>query len=361
MTDGRIFDYPDLWQYLAGAGKPVVLYGMGDGADKVISALGRVGVIPSAVFASDEFVRGQYFHDMRVMKYSEIKEAFGNPIILVSFASALPDVKKRIIKIAEECELYIPDVPVVGGELYNGDFEKNNAGRLDRIREMLCDDYSRALFDDMRIYKRYGTVEQLFRRTYDSLCEMMTEKLETSNVTDALDLGAYTGDTASDMARVFPKLRRLTALEPDPHSFRRLSENVRNLSVSYPDLTVSSYNYAAWSCDTILDFKKGGSRSSKLGCGSKTVQVRACSCDGLLGGEKLDFAKMDVEGAEREALIGMEKMISSEKPALCVSVYHKSRDLFELCEQISALCNSYKFSLSRLDCFPAWDLYLWAT
>ena len=42
-----------LWQYLKNAGRPVVLYGTGDGADKVLARLAAEGITVSAVFASD--------------------------------------------------------------------------------------------------------------------------------------------------------------------------------------------------------------------------------------------------------------------------------------------------------------------
>ena len=50
---------PSLWERLQSVQKPLVLYGMGDGADKLFAALGELGLTPSGVFASDDFVRGR--------------------------------------------------------------------------------------------------------------------------------------------------------------------------------------------------------------------------------------------------------------------------------------------------------------
>ena len=61
-----------LWEYLKTADRPVVLYGTGDGADKVLDILADVGVPVSGIFASDEFVRGQQFRGFTVRKYSEL-------------------------------------------------------------------------------------------------------------------------------------------------------------------------------------------------------------------------------------------------------------------------------------------------
>lgn len=52
-------DEISVWERLKNCGKTVVLYGMGDGADKVLAAFDRYGINASAVIASDDFVRGQ--------------------------------------------------------------------------------------------------------------------------------------------------------------------------------------------------------------------------------------------------------------------------------------------------------------
>ena len=55
----RIFQNQSVWDWFKSCRLPVVLYGMGDGADKVIAAFERYGIEISAVMASDGFVRGQ--------------------------------------------------------------------------------------------------------------------------------------------------------------------------------------------------------------------------------------------------------------------------------------------------------------
>ncbi len=60
MDFRRFFeDKTSVWEFFQNCGKPVVLYGMGDGADKVLNAFAYYGIEVSGVFASDGFVRGQ--------------------------------------------------------------------------------------------------------------------------------------------------------------------------------------------------------------------------------------------------------------------------------------------------------------
>ena len=70
-----------LWNYLQTATKPIVIYGMGDGAIKIMNACESYGIKISAMFASDEYVRGHSFMGFVVHKLSEIEQMYDDFII----------------------------------------------------------------------------------------------------------------------------------------------------------------------------------------------------------------------------------------------------------------------------------------
>jgi hypothetical protein len=74
--------------------------------------------------------------------------------------------------------------------------------------------------------------------------------------------------------------------------------------------------------------------------------------------ERVDYIKYDVEGAEREALIGSHDTIIRCMPTLLVSLYHRSRDIFELINYIKNNYPDYTLFLRRLRCLPAWEIDL---
>ena len=76
------------WEELKEAKLPIVLYGMGDGADRILTALAAHGLQAAGVFASDEFVRGQVFHSFPVLRYEEAKRRFGPMLVLLAFGAA---------------------------------------------------------------------------------------------------------------------------------------------------------------------------------------------------------------------------------------------------------------------------------
>ena len=74
--------------------------------------------------------------------------------------------------------------------------------------------------------------------------------------------------------------------------------------------------------------------------------------------DKVDYIKYDVEGAEREALLGSHETITKYSPTLLVSLYHRSRDIFELINYVKNNYPDYSLFLRRLRCLPAWEIDL---
>ena len=112
MNTDEMLRLNDLWQRLKNTDKPIVLYGQGDGADKIINECERHGIIISGVFASDDFVRHQTFRGFTVCSYGELKAEFGDVVVLLAFGTHRPEVMDNVKKIMEEQEVFAPDVPV---------------------------------------------------------------------------------------------------------------------------------------------------------------------------------------------------------------------------------------------------------
>lgn len=365
---------PDLWHYLkarADDGTAIVMYGMGNGADKILAVCDGKGIAVSDFFASDGFVRGHSFHGKTVLSYSDVKAKYGTDgmIILLSFASSRPEVLENIHRISSECELYAPDVPVFGNNLFDGDFYEKNRSLISAARELLRDDKSKKVFDDIIDFKLTGRID-ILRRYESDTKSALTDILNCQCFCRTADLGAYNGDSIRELLSVAGNVTDVIAFEPDSRNFRKLGEYAESVA----DVNIHPINAGAWSERGVLEFDDSGNRNANLSQntsdilqgGAKKIKLRQISVDTLdarareLGFDSLDYIKYDVEGSEREALIGSERLIRSSAPALLVSLYHRSEDIFELPLLIAKMQPRYRLFLRRSAGIPAWDINLYA-
>ena len=350
----------DLWHYLAESSRPIVMYGMGNGADKIIAVCEKYGIEIADFFASDGFVRGHSFHGKTVISYSAMKEKYEgqSPIVLLSFASSLPDVMALFKKVGGECELYAPDVPVFGDTLFTMDFFEQNRAEFEEVYEMLADEESKRIYENVIKYKLSGDIRYLWESESDKR-EVYEDLLDCKSIKSYLDLGAYNGDTIREMLFYNPSLERAIALEPDSRNFRKLSEYANGAKID-----TKCINAGAWSECTTLLFDASGNRNagivSKGNIVSKIKEASVVSVDFVLGGESIDYIKYDVEGSEREALLGSAETIKAHAPKLLVSLYHRSEDMFSLPKLVMQLNPQYSLYLRRFPYIPAWDLNLYA-
>ena len=354
----------DVWDKLKAAVKPIVLYGMGDGAVKILNIFQRLGIKTAGIFASDEFVRGHSFLGYKIYTYSDICKKYDDFIIITAFATSLPRVMDRIYTLAQKHELYAPDVPVAGGDLFNMEFYLSNLKKIDAARDLLEDKKSIEIYNDIIDYRLSGDVSLLQKTS----CEKIEswEILNPQNFTSYADIGAYNGDTIREILTVSDNIDHIVALEPDSRNFKKLVNYINENACRFSGINVELHNTAAWNENTVLPFDIRGGRNSKPADKSNAyVTVKAEKLDSILHGStlrgrKIDYIKYDVEGAEAEALQGSESTIKKYSPSLTVSIYHRPGDIFNLIEYVHDLNPKYKLYIRRFPYIPAWDLNLYA-
>ena len=377
----------DLWTCLANAhreGRPIVMYGMGNGADKILAVCEHYGIAVSDFFASDGFVRGHSFHGKTVLSFSDVCEKYGtdNLIVLLSFASSRPEVLSLIESVAARCELYAPDVPVCGEELFDRAFYNAHSDEIAAARSLFADEESRRVYDGIIEYKLTGCID-ILRATESSPAAAYRDILHAERFATAADLGAYNGDSIRELRTYAPSLTHAIAMESDRRNYRKLTEYAESLREAGDPLRVWALNEGAWSEPTVLTFHDSGNRNAGV-CKApaaktasplpstadnkffgKVVEVTVNALDNVIAATvgtdtRIDYVKYDVEGAEREALLGSRNTILRDSPALLVSAYHRSADLFSLPLLVHDLNPNYRLYLRRTAGIPAWDINLYA-
>lgn len=340
----------DLWYKLSKTQKPIVLYGMGNGAEKVIKYLNIFGKTPDGVFASDDFVRGQEFLGYKVKKYSDFVKEYGNFVVLVAFGTQVPDVISNILRIAEEQETYAPNVPLFGEGLFDYAFFDNHFTELETVYNNLADEKSQNVFLDICNYNLSGKICYLMNACSEKY--EIFDLLDLNNYETYLDLGAYNGDTVIEFAEITKdKYKQILAVEPDGKNFKKLLANTEN----YHDIT--HINFGIWQENTELFFSSKAGRNSALSLkGNRSVQCLTIDeIQDKYAQADISYIKMDVEGVERQAIIGGENTIIHNKPKMAVSAYHRNEDLYLLPLLLWQYNSNYKIYFRHQLYIPGWE------
>ena len=155
-----------------------------------------------------------------------------------------------------------------------------------------------------------------------------------------VDCGGFDGETAARFAnRVNGKYKKIIIFEPEEPKKELIQRNLSGYKYDF-------YSYGLWSSDTILKFDARGDCASSIDeLGDTEIAVK--TLDGMIFQDAPTFIKMDIEGAETEALKGCRKIIEEYKPKLAICIYHKPEDLFEIPIMIKEMCPEYKLTIRQ--------------
>lgn len=133
---------------------------------------------------------------------------------------------------------------------------------------------------------------------------------------------------------------KIYAFEPDRVSYERCLEIKRQ----YPNVKLELFNSGLWSSNMKIGFTGEGEAGSRILNDNALNTIDTVSLDSVVK-DKVTFIKMDIEGAELEALKGSQNIIKQYRPKLAVCVYHKREDIIEIPRYIKSLVPEYHLYL----------------
>ena len=339
-----------VWEKLKNTSEPIIMYGTGNGADKVLDILESMGVSIDGVTASSGFVRERFFRGFPVKPIEYFEEKLEKFTIIITFGSSIPEVMGNIYNLSEKHNVLVPCVPVIGDEICDENFIKRNIEKIERAYSLMADETSRKVFKGYYDFVFSGELKYLKEITTDEN-EVYENIISFSSNETFVDIGAYRGDTVeSFVKRVNGKYSKIIAAEPDKKTYNKLLANCENLE------KFTSINCAVTGFDGEIGFSQAGGRQSAIG-GSDLI--KSLSLKTLCDDSAPSFIKIDSEGCEKEILIGGESVLKEIKPKLNVAAYHKFCDVFELALLINEINPDYKIYLRHHPYIPAWDTLIY--
>jgi FkbM family methyltransferase len=180
-------------------------------------------------------------------------------------------------------------------------------------------------------------------------CQLAGHVIEAEAGDTIIDAGGCYGDTALYFSHKAGPAGKV-------YSFEFMADNVaifnRNMSLN-PQLAhnIELIIRPLWSASDVKLYMEGNGPGACVTPMRKRVsahEVSTLSIDDLVQQEclpRIDFIKMDIEGAELHALRGAVRTIQRYRPKLAISVYHRLRDFWTIPQWIEGLDLGYHFYL----------------
>ena len=172
-----------------------------------------------------------------------------------------------------------------------------------------------------------------------------------------IDAGGWNGSTTNNF---FQWLRnnggcngRSIIFEPHPVQYNVCKDNFQGCD------NVKIENKGLWHKKETIRFSKEGQGSRISPNGEEVIETVSLDEYFENGKEPVTFIKMDIEGAELNALKGAERTIKKYKPKLAICIYHKPEDIWEIPSLLLDFVPDYKFYI-RHYFFSNFDTILYA-
>lgn len=313
-------------------GKRIYVYGRGHAALSLLPELKSDTrlVISGVVDSTSE--TGEKFAGLPVFSISDIPDENDVAIYIAT------GVREYTLEILEELKAFqkafvISRNPAYGPGKYDiarlSAEESKDKDIIQYVGSQLADEESIRVFDNLIRYRVTNEI-QLLKDSFETSHRQYfpgADILSSSQNEVFLDAGGYNGETSIEFADwVQRKYRRIYILEADSFMNEITKENIRLSGLK----NVEVVRKGAWSASGILHFKNDISTGSSHIDENGGVAIETISIDELLDGSEASYIKMDIEGAEYEALLGASKTIEKFRPKLAISIYHKEDDLWKL-------------------------------
>ncbi|MBV6393545.1 MAG: hypothetical protein KPEEDBHJ_02787 [Anaerolineales bacterium] len=240
--------------------------------------------------------------------------------------------------------------------LVNRDYYFSLLPVLYKARDLLADSKSRALFSAIMEFRMTGDVSALpDPDLFDIYRPAGLPAWKTP--LRFVDCGAFDGDTLKDFMNDNIAIQSAVAFEPDPTNYSKLSHFVSRNQETLREAVL--FPCGVFSSTRQLSFETGQGMAS--GISNKGAAVVQCvALDDAIPAFAPNLIKMDIEGAEYDALLGARRLISEHTPGIAVSLYHRPEHLWQLPMLVENIApGKYNFHM-RSHAMNDFDLVLYA-
>lgn len=341
-------------------GHPIVLIGAGCLAQMTCSFMQRQALRIDHIAVNQQYLtEGATFNTFDLVALESLIQSGQRYNYIIALQYISDEFIAQLSSHAAEILIYDPSFIGVNTDSFiTRQFLQQHETEWDALYQLLADDKSRETLVAF-LNQRICAEPKYYQAVYDPAHYFPADIIALSNDEVFVDCGAYNGDSiaaflAALAARSLAQPHKIYGFEPDGGNFAKLCESTQSLDYCH------CYNQGVWSSTTTLHFDSGRALSSKISDDDSMESIALTTIDEVTAGEKVTFIKMDIEGAELEALKGASATIQRHRPVLAISAYHKPEDLLTLPGYLHSLVSDYRFYLRGHHPLHAFELVLYA-
>jgi len=205
------------------------------------------------------------------------------------------------------------------------------------IYSKLEDSESKETFSNIINFRYNRDINYLKKFTFRLDKQYFEDFVMNDNIEYFVDGGGFDGQTTLNFINRNAQYLRIYYFEPEPEFFKLSQDTLKRYR------NIEYINKGLWSESKKIKFDNSLGAASKIDKNG-IIEVDLTSLDETLNG-KTDFIKLDIEGAEFEALTGAEQIIKKYKPKIAVCVYHNQNDFIRIPDLLLNYNSSYKVYL----------------
>ena len=345
-------------QLLSANQNRVVLYGCGTLGRRAADLLREIGIKPLAFCDSDPSRWGINVSGIPVLSPSDAATQFGlNSVFFVTiwndFHWYSDTLAKLLLLGCTSVSSYAPIFWRFGDRFMDLRLLNEPPHRLyqhlDEVFEaeaLWADAESLATYRSNIIWRAKGDPSQLPYpapgKTYfpSDIFKLIPEEV-------FIDCGAFDGDTIRLVRSLIgSNFKAIHSIEADSISMQKLSSYLATLTVEMTK-KIHMLACAVGAERSVLRFSMSGNPNSKVE--NFGIDVPCIPLDELFAEEPVTLIKMDIEGAEYDALLGAKTIIKRDHPVLAICVYHTQSDIWRIPLLIRSIDPTYSLFLRSYD------------
>ena len=338
----------------------VVIFGTGHLGNLALSGLRGAGIEPLAFCDNNALHQGSQKEGLAVLSPADAVERYGQSaaFVVAIYNSSAPRAQLRELG----CPRVVPYPVLFWKHWRTMPLEDRlelpqrivaRAGEMAAGYDLLSDDRSRREFRAQIRWRCLLDYECLAPRDDPRTMYFPADLYRLSADEVLVDCGAYDGDSIRTFLEVSGgAFGKIYAWEADSLNCTALRRYRAALPAEIAS-RVEILPYAVGARNETVRFFAEGTVGSRMGASVAAQEIQCKAIDSVLDDAAPSLIKMDIEGAEPEALRGASRTMAKCRPVMAVCVYHKCEHLWELPQLMKAANPEYEIFLRRYaeDCW----------